>query len=250
MADIVDRLETVTRDFPSTLIIGAGETTELLTPACGVRHIVHADLAPGRLPKTGARAVADDEAPPFAPQSFDLVLSVLTLHATNDFIGALIQTRELLKPDGLFIAAVFGEGTLSVWRAALRKAEVADTGGLAARIAPFAAVQDFGQALARAGFAMPVTDTDEVDVVYEDPARMLADLKGMGETGVLAGSTAPLRRSTLFSALERFAEAGGREKFNIVYLTGWAPGPDQPKPRPRGSATASLAAAVKNFEKE
>jgi hypothetical protein len=35
------------------------------------------------------------------------------------------------------------------------------------------------------------------------------------------------------------------ERFEIVYMIGWAPAPDQPKPARRGSATASLADALK-----
>ena len=247
MEDIVDRLETVTREFPKALFCGAGPLTEMLTPACGVGDITHMETAPDRLPHDGMRIAADEETLPIAPQAFDLIVSVLTLHAANDILGALIQARQALKPDGLFIAAVFGDGTLQNLRAAFQEAEIADTGALSARVAPFAALQDFGQALARAGFTMPVTDVDPVRVTYKDPYRLIRDLRGMGETGALASRPAPLKRTTAASALHRFSEKDC-EIFTIVYLTGWAPDASQPKPLKPGSATASLKEAVKQFE--
>ena len=48
--------------------------------------------------------VADEEALPFPPASFDLITSILSLHAVNDLPGALIQIRRTLRPNGLFVA--------------------------------------------------------------------------------------------------------------------------------------------------
>ncbi len=246
--DIIDRLETVTRDFPRALFIGAGDMAAMLTPACGVGTLVQMDVSPERLPANGARVAGDEENSPFAPHSFDLLVSVLTLHAANDILGALIQARQVLKPDGLFLAAVFGEGTLKNVRAAFQEAEIAETGALSARIAPFAAIQDFGHALTRANFAMPVTDIDAVKVTYENPYNLIRDLRGIGETGALASRPAPLNRAIAAAALQRFSEQGGDENFTIVFLTGWAPDASQPQPLKPGSARASLKEAVKRFE--
>lgn len=248
MADIVDRLETVTRSFPKALFIGAGELTKMLTPDCEISDVMSIDISEQRLPRSGKRLCADEEAFPVAPGSVDLIVSLLTLHTANDIVGALIQARQALKSDGLFLAAIYGEGTLSNFRTALRKAEIETTGALAGRIAPFAAIQDFGQALSRAGFAMPVTDTDEVRVTYREPLQLLRDLRGMGETAPLFEKPPALHRKTLFAALSDFADQGGEELFNIVYLTGWAPDASQPRPLKPGSAKTSLADAVKNFE--
>lgn len=246
MDDIVDRLETVKRDFPRALFIGAGSLTGLLTPACGVGDVFQADSAHSRLAGTPPGFLCEEEAFPVAPASLDLIVSILTLHGANDLVGALAQMRAALKPDGLFIAAVFGEETLSGLRDAFRRAETEIRGGLAPRFAPFAAIQDFGQALSRAGFALPVTDVDRVTVDYANPFSLLKDLRGMGETNVLTSKAPILRRSVLARAADLFGEAGGRERFEIVYLTGWAPHESQQKPLKPGSATASLADAVRN----
>ncbi|MEO1251132.1 MAG: methyltransferase domain-containing protein [Pseudomonadota bacterium] len=250
MAEVVDRLETVLRPFPNALFIGAGETADILSEKAGVGEITLMDLTPSRLPKNARTLIADEERLPFAAGQFDLIVSILTLHGANDVVGALAQARQALSPDGLFLAAIFGEGTLSHWRAALRGAEIAETGALAARIAPFGAIQDFGSAMQRAGFAMPVVDTDSVKVEYARAQSLIDDLRAMGETSLLAGDRTPLTRATAARALAAFNANGGQETFEIVYLTGWAPAPDQPKPLRPGSAKASMADAVKLFDEK
>ncbi|MBB5517887.1 methyltransferase domain-containing protein [Amphiplicatus metriothermophilus] len=245
MADIVDRLESVTRDFPQALVYGASGLESLITPACGVGDILRADLAAERLAGPGPALVFDEERNPFAPARFDLIVSVLSLHAVNDLVGALIQHRAALKPDGLFVAALFGEETLSSLRAALYAAECAIRGGASPRVAPFADVRSLGATLQRAGFAMPVADIDSIRVRYENPIRLLRDLRGMGEANALAERPRPLTRAIAADALARFSAQGGEARFDIVYLTGWAPAEDQPKPLRPGSATHSLADAVR-----
>ncbi len=246
MEDIVDRLETVKRDFPRGLFDGAGRLTELLTPACGVSEVFSMDSAKARLRGSPLAFVADPELLPLRPQSLDLFVSLLTLHTANDLVGALAQAHAALKPDGLFLAAVFGEGTLQNLRNALYTAETELAGGVSPRFAPLAAIQDLGQALTRASFALPVTDIEKVSVTYETPERLLQDLRGMGETSSLARRSAPLRRGVAGRMLEIIASAGGREKFDIIYLTGWAPHESQQKPLKPGSAKSSLADAVRN----
>jgi SAM-dependent methyltransferase len=241
MEDVVDRLETVTRNFPRALFYGVGSLRSMLTAAAGVGEIVEADLSAARL--DGRGVAFDEEASPFAPGSFDLIVSLLTLHAANDFIGALTQMRIALKPDGLFVAALFGEETLGELRAALYESEAAHAGGVSPRIAPFAGVRDLGQALQRAGFALPVADIDHVEVRYQSPGRLLADLRGMGEANCLARRGRGLRRDTLGAAMGKIAAAPA-VTFDLVMLTGWAPDPSQPKPLKPGSATHSLSKAV------
>lgn len=245
MADIIDRLETVKRTFSLGAMEGAGAFVEMLTPACAVQASISIDLAPQRLPVAGSGLVADMEALPLAPQSLDLFVSLLTLHTANDLVGALAQTRLALKPDGLFIAAVFGEDTLGNFRRALYTAETEITGGVAPRIAPAAVIEDYGAALQRAGFALPVIDVDKFEVTFSMPLNLLKDLRGMGETNVLNQKSPPLRRAVLARALSLFEQGGGQEKFEIVYLTGWAPHQSQQKPLQPGSAQISMRDAIK-----
>ena len=244
--DIVDRLETVKRDFPRALIYGADPSTSEFSAKCGVGHAVWADCAMARLRSQRAmRMLSDEDASPIKPSRLDLVISCLTLHFSNDPVGAMTQIRRALKPDGLFVAAVFGEQTLQNLKRAFFQAESELIGGVHGRIAPFATVQDLGACLQRAGFALPVVDIDRVRVEYQNPISLLHDLRGMGETRALVEETPPLRRNVLLRALQYFAENGSEEMFDIVYLTGWAPDASQQKPLRPGSGKIALEDAVK-----
>lgn len=249
MEDIVDRLESVTRRFPRALLIGVGPLRTLLTTECGVDEIVEADAATTRLSPDARGVALDEERLPFAPASFDLIVNLLSLHSANDLIGALVQMRTALKPDGLMIASLFGEETLRELRGALYAGEAAHAGGVSPRVAPFASVKDLGAALQRAGFALPVADLDRVRVAYRDPARLVRDLRGMGETNCLARRGKGLRRDATAAAMAALAEAK-ETTFDLVTLTGWAPHESQPKPLKPGSATHSLKSAIEDHAGE
>ena len=159
-----------------------------------------------------------------------------------------------MKPDGLFIGAIFGGRTLCELRDALARAETEICDGVSPRVAPMLDIRDAGGLLQRAGFALPVADLDRIDVAYRHPTVLLADLRAMGETNILTGRRRNPAPGTLFARMfEIYAERHGRPSaegggvaatFEIVTLTGWAPAPSQPRPLPRASAAASLEAAV------
>jgi SAM-dependent methyltransferase len=251
---LVDRLDDVRRVFPRALDVGCHDGTigRLLGNRGGVRSLVQCDLSLAMAGRAdGVAVVADEEALPFAPASFDLVLSLLSLHWVNDLPGTLAQIRRALRPDGLFLAAMLGGQTLKELRQALMEAEVAIEGGLSPRVAPFADVRDAGGLLQRAGFALPVVDTETITVSYADPLRLLADLRGMGETNAVIERRKTLsRRETLFAAAGRyrdgFADATGRvpATFQVLYLTAWSPDASQPQPLRPGQARSRLAEAL------
>ncbi|MDO7841206.1 class I SAM-dependent methyltransferase [Sphingomonas immobilis] len=239
---IADRLLDVKRAFADVLDLGCFDGGFVAPPGATVTRCdasaAFAGIAGG--------IVAEEDRLPFAPGSFDLVVSAGVLDSVNDLPGALIQARRALRPDGLFLAAFTGAGSLATLRAALREAEGERP---AARIHPQIDVRSAGDLLVRAGFALPVADSETLTVRYSGLGGLLRDLRGMAATNVLAGR-APLRRDTLARASEAFAaraDADGKtpERFEIVYMTGWAPAPSQPQPAKRGSATASLAAALR-----
>lgn len=234
--DIAERLEPILRDFPVAVDLSAraGAFREALaeTGAAGrVGFLVETDLSHGMLTsRGGARVVADEEQLPFRAGSLDLLVSTLGLHWTNDVVGALIQARLALKPDGLFIAAFLGGSTLTELRQSLVAAESEILGGAGSRVSPFADATDAGSLLQRAGFQQPVADIDKVTVSYEHPLKLLFDLRQMGETNVLAERhPKPLTRTLMDRAVaiyaERFGQPDGRvpATFEILTLTGWAP---------------------------
>ena len=209
---LVDRLDDVRRRFPIALDLGChrGECSALLAGRAGIETLIQCDLSAAMVAGRGRACgvVGDEEALPFGAASLDLVVSALSLHWVNDLPGALLQIRRALKPDGLFLAAMLGGDTLRELRQALAEAELAEEGGLSPRISPFADVRDVGNLLQRAGFALPVVDIETITVSYADPFRLLADLRGMGETNAVAlRRKTPTRRATLFRALDIYRSA-------------------------------------------
>ena len=259
--DIAERLEGIMRDFPLAVDLSArgGVMREVLADsraASRVGLLIEADLSPAMLAgRSGPRVVLDEERLPFAAESLDLVVSTLGLHWTNDVVGALIQIRQALKPDGLFIGALLGGSTLTELRQALTAAEDEILGGAGSRVSPFADSRDAAGLLQRAGFALPVADVDRVNVSYEHPLKLMADLRQMGETNVLADRHPHALTRTLLARaseiyVERFAGPDGRAPatFEIVTLTGWAPHASQQQPLAPGSAKMRLADALGTVE--
>jgi SAM-dependent methyltransferase len=248
--ELLDRLSSVTREFRTALDLGCfgGYAAELLR-AAGL-EVTCAD--PGHLFASAAAGVqADEDRLPFADGSFDLIISVGALDSVNDLPGALTLIRRALKPDGLFLAAFAGAGTLPRLRSAMAAADAA-AGGASPRIHPQIDVRAAGDLLTRAGFKLQVSDSDPIEVRFSSLTGLVRDLRAMGATNVLASrSKVPIGRLGLAAATAAFeaqADADGKttERFEIVYLTGWAPAPDQPQPARRGSATASLAEALRS----
>jgi SAM-dependent methyltransferase len=247
--ELTDRLATVLRRFDIVVDLGTpGEAVRAaLLRLDSIGMVVGADV----LPRGRPFVVADEEALPFADGAIDLLVSALALQYVNDLPGALLQVRRALKPDGLFLAALLGGETLTELRQSFAAAESEIEGGASPRVAPFADLRDLGGLLQRAGFALPVTDVDRLTVCYGSVFDLLRDLRRMGATNsLIARRRKPLRRATLQRMAEiyalQFADPNGRVRatFDIVWLSGWAPHPDQRQPLKPGSAKARLADAL------
>jgi SAM-dependent methyltransferase len=250
--DLADRLAAVLRRFELAVDLGTpGDAVRVaLARLSSVGTVVAADVLP-----TSAHAetfvAADAEALPFGDATLDLVVSALALQFVNDLPGVLVQIRRALKPDGLFLAALLGGETLTELRQSFADAESEIEGGISPRVAPFADLRDLGALLQRAGFALPVTDVDRTTVRYDSAFDLMHDLRRMGATNaLLARRRTPLKRATLLRMAEiyaeRFSDPDGRVRatFEIVWLSGWAPHPDQQQPLKPGSAKTRLADAL------
>lgn len=249
--EVNDRLNGINRQFERALSLGTQ-----LDRGEKISWLAAGDLSPAMLRHAaGAPLVLDEEILPFATASLDLIVSTLQLHWVNDLPGALIQMRRALKPDGLFIGALLGGDTLTELRQSLMQAEIEIEGGASPHVSPFADLRDMGGLLQRAGFALPVADTDRITVRYANMFRLLAELRGMGETNALMERhKLPLRRATLLRAADiyqrQFGLPDGRipATFETLYLTGWAPHESQQKPLKPGSASHRLADALGTAE--
>jgi SAM-dependent methyltransferase len=230
---LIERLDDVKREFRLALDLGAhhGALSRALASRPGIERVVAADPSSDFLAQLSRmRVAADPDLIPFRDGTFDLVVSILELHWAGDLPGALVQIRRLLKPDGLFLAAMLGASTLAELRTALIEAESIEEGGASPRVSPTAELGDVAGLLLRTGFAMPVADAEKITVTYPDALALMRDLRGMGETNALtARRRTALRRATLARAAllyaERFGLPDGRipATFEILFLTGWAP---------------------------
>jgi len=260
---LVDRLADLTRRFPVALDLGchAGSLAEQIGDRGGIERLVRCDLSSAMAGRAAGRGlpgealVADEERLPFAPQSFDLVLSNLSLHWVNDLPGCLLQVRRILKPDGQFLASMLGGGSLAELREALLEAELAASGGASPRVSPMAGLGDAAGLLQRAGFALPVADSETIDVEYDNALDLMRELSAMGESNLVVERRRGLaRRATLLRAAEiyreRFTQPSGRiaASFEVLFLHGWAPHESQPKPLKPGSARHRLAEALNTTE--
>jgi SAM-dependent methyltransferase len=245
--ELLERLDGVTRNFTRALDLGCldGRIGDRLAERM---RVVRADAGFGFARAAGG-VQCDEDRLPFADASFDLVIAAGGLETVNDLPGCLSLIRRILVPDGLFLGALVGAGSLPRLRGALLAADM-EAGRAVPRVHPQIDVRAGGDLLARAGFALPVADGESVTVRYGDPLRLIGDLRGMAGGNLLQGDRPPLSRAGLPALFESFAaeaDPDGRtsERFEIVYLVGWAPAPSQPRPAARGSAVRSMTEALK-----
>lgn len=254
---LFDRLLDVNRTFQVGWDLGChgGEIANALMGSGKIGSLFQSDLSSAMANRAAhirsGVVCADEEALPIGSGKLDIVTSNLSLHWVNDLPGTLSQIRMALKPDGLFLGSIFGADTLQELRTVLSEAEINLEGGLSPRVSPFADVRDLGALLQRAGFALPVVDSDIITVRYQNPMRLLQDLRGMGETNAVhERRKTPLRRETLMNAMghyvDRYADEDGRvpATFHILTMTAWAPAANQQQPLRPGSAKSRLADAL------
>lgn len=252
--DLGDRLSAVERSFENAaaLFCQTADAADGLAASAKAAKVTRVEAGPAFLAGTDGK-IAQFETVPFQPGELDLAVSILSLQAMNDVPGMLAQIRRALRPDGLFLGAMVGAGTLAELRESLLAAETELTGGASPRVIPFADVRDAGALLQRAGFALPVTDIETVIVRYDSLFHLMADLRAMGETSILVDRPRKPATRRLFARAaeiyaERFSDPDGRVRatFSIVWMSGWAPDASQQKPLKPGSAKVSLKDVLEN----
>jgi SAM-dependent methyltransferase len=229
---LLDRLDDTTVRFTRALDIGGRGVVAPMLRDRGI-ETVSCDLSARMAALNGGAAVAaDEEFLPFGPGSFDLIVASLSLHWVNDLPGALIQIRQALRPDGLFLASIPALGTLTELRAALTEAETAVSGGVSPRVSPFPELRDCAGLLQRAGFALPVADIEDISIAYADPFALLHDLRAAGEANAVRLRDRRVPDRAMFpTAVAAMPEQDGRvpATLRMAMLTGWA-GASTPPP--------------------
>jgi NADH dehydrogenase [ubiquinone] 1 alpha subcomplex assembly factor 5 len=243
-ARVEESISYITRSFPTMLAFGG----HAFTPPTGTSRLLHAAFSPlGITP----HLIADPEYLPFADNSLDAVISLLDLHWANDLPGVLAQIHRALKPDGLFMAILPGGETLRELRSIFASTESALRGGVSPRVAPFLDVRDGGALLQRAGFALPVADSEIFDVSYPHLFALMDDLRGSGEVNMLQQQVQHFTPRGFFTEAakryhEQFVDDEGRIRATVEFitLTGWKPAVNQQQPAKRGSGKISLTSVL------
>lgn len=250
---ISERLEDITLSFENNVYIGRSlpeKAFQTLKEKGDFETLLYSDRFKSKT-SHAPFIIADDEFFPFGQGKMDLIISNLSLHQTNDLPGALIQIRKALKPDGLFIGALLGGETLWQLRQSLSHAEQQTMSGQSPRVHPFADKQQMGALMQRAGFALPVVDSEFVTVIYANIFKLMVDLRGMGETNIVSARQKTCAIPSLFHTAgkyyaDNFSDQDGQleSTFEIIFLIGWAPSETQQKPLRPGSAQNRLADAL------
>ena len=248
--EFADRLSLILRPFISVAEVGSLGTQ--LQRALSRDNLVR--IGPM---EANPDTIAHDDLLPLRSESTDLILSSLTFQFVDDLPGLLVQIRKALRADGLMLAAMLGGHTLNELRIAFAQAEGEIVGGISPRVIPFVDVRDAGGLLQRAGFALPVADSDTLTVRYDNVFALMADLRAMAGTNILIERIRrPTRRSVMVRMAEiyaeRFSDPDGRIRatFEIIWMSGWAPHESQQKPLRPGSAKARLADALGTSERK
>ncbi len=247
--DMAARVFDVSRNFQHVLMLGNTDLCQLVSSKLGAKldHITYADHTSML---DNLDIICDEEALPFKPGSFDLILNLLSMHGVNKVPQMLATVRKLLKPDGLFIASLFGGSTLHELRQVFYAAEDEIYGRVSPRVSSMIRLDQAVSLLSAGGFTLPVADRDVVLVKYTKLETLYADLRRMGETNILTARSRVSVSRRFFAKAEQiyqrdYAELGKyKVSFETLWLTGWAPHPGQPKPLKPGTATNSLANAL------
>lgn len=130
---------------------------------------------------------ADAHALPIASHQLDLVWSNLAVHWFDDVPVAIGEWYRVIRPGGLVMFSALGVDCLH------------ELQPLGLRLPRLPDMHDLGDALVHAGFSDPVMDTERLQLSWQDPQRMLDDLRSLG------GDVRPHRPAGLFTAHARQA---------------------------------------------
>ncbi|GGX74947.1 SAM-dependent methyltransferase [Litorimonas cladophorae] len=239
--DAASRLEDINRRFSRVVLIGNLDG----------RDLVKAALREDRQPEK-FEYVADVSQ---LSGDYDLILSLLDLQSDDAIPDTLTHARQHLRADGMMLFAFLGGETLTELRQSLYATDQQILGGATARVFPMVDYSQAAMLLGRTGLALPVVDTDRINVGYSHLSNLIEDLRDLGLTNVLtARDTRPLNRTWLAALHANYAQHFGREDgkvkatLEIIWMTGWAPHESQQKPLKPGSAKMRLSDALGSKE--
>ncbi len=239
--ELAERLSFITRKFETVLLI-----------ANAPEAFVNVLNASGKCENITTHLPGVDDNLQLADHTYNAAISILDLQCVNDVPGYLVQLRRSLKPDGLLLVALFSGDSLHELREVWLEAEERITGGATPRVAPMIDARALGSLLQRAGFALPLVDTDRSTLRYDHPLKFLHEIKSTGFANPLYDRSKQFTSRHLLGAvlnryIEKFSDADGKVRATVElgWATAWCPDASQPKPLVPGSAKTRLADALK-----
>jgi NADH dehydrogenase [ubiquinone] 1 alpha subcomplex assembly factor 5 len=182
-------------------------------------------------------------------ESYDLILSNLSLHWVNDINETLRQIRKALKPDGMFLGTMLGGDTLHELRASLAIAEQEREGGFSPHISPMLPLADASSLLSSAGLKLVTVDTAHIQIDFDNAFSAMRHLWWMGESNASTNRRTTVSRDTFLAAASLYQKLYGFEEggkvlvpatFSIIFMIGWAPHETQKMPLEPGQGKVSL----------
>lgn len=258
-----DRLSMITHDFDRVASVGerGADAFDIgsIWPSSKPKPQIwqHMDtISPTTSPKQSdsvSAFIGDAAAWPYDRQSLDLILAGPCLHLINDVPGTLSQWHSSLRPDGAVVGLTLGGQSLQELRMAMMVAETELMGGASPRVIPMIEMADASALMQRAGFALPVVDTERLTLTYASLHDLVAELRAVaGTSNVLRHRNArPMSRAfwrRVEDLLPRTEDGRIAITLDLIFFIGWKPVPTQPKPLKPGSAEHRLADALKTTE--
>ena len=247
--EMFDRISLIKNDFQNGIALGFRNLH--IPKSKNIFNLIRGDIYKSE----NIDLICDEEFLPIKKDGLDLLISFFNLHFVNDIPGTLFQINQSLNANGLFIGCLFAGETLKELRYSLMTAEEQILGGASPKISPFADLNDLSNLLQRANFTLPVADIDRHRIIYDNPKKLLNDIKDIGETNILNERQKNfMRRDVLEKAFdiyrEKFSTDDGKiySTFEIAWLLGWKYDENQPKPLMPGSGEKNLEEAIKELD--
>ena len=173
--------------------------------------------APIKRAPAGLHLAAGDFAQlPLPSNSLDLIWSNLALHWHSQPDRVFVEWRRVLSTDGLLMFSCFGPDTFKELRAAFADADAAH------HALSFVDMHDFGDMLVNAGYATPVMDMELITVTYDNPRKLLSDVRAWGgnpHTGRRKGLMGKNAWQAVIRSLENQRRSDGKIglTFEVIY---------------------------------
>ncbi len=143
------------------------------------------------------------------------------LHLSPDYRQVFSEASRVVEEDGLFIFSTFGPDTLREMRQVFS--------GLDSNVhtGHFVDMHHLGDTLRGCGLADPVMETEEIVVLYSDPADLVAELRKSGAANVAKGAKKSLTGRTMWRRFltdyrEQFGNCNGKVKATFELILGHA----------------------------